>query len=34
LIREFLGQQHDDEELTPLIANGVFKPRLQQTKRN
>jgi pimeloyl-ACP methyl ester carboxylesterase len=34
LIREFLCQQHDDEEATSLIANGVFKPRLLQTKNN
>jgi hypothetical protein len=34
LTREFLCQQHDDEEPTSLIANGVFKPRLLQTKRN
>jgi pimeloyl-ACP methyl ester carboxylesterase len=34
LIREFLCQQHDDEEPASMIASGVFKPRLLQTKRN
>lgn len=26
-IREFLYQQHRDEEPAPMIANGMFKPR-------
>lgn len=28
LIREFLSQQHDDEEPAPMIANGRLRPRL------
>jgi len=27
-IREFLCRQHGDEEPAPMIANGMFKPRL------
>lgn len=34
LIREFLCQQHDDDEPVHKIAKGKFKPRLLQTKRN
>jgi pimeloyl-ACP methyl ester carboxylesterase len=33
-IREFLCQQHEDEESAPMIANGMFKPRLLQSDRN
>ncbi|MHC8353673.1 alpha/beta fold hydrolase [Pseudomonas sp. LB3P81] len=33
-IREFLCQQHGDEEPAPMIANGMFKPRLLQSERN
>ena len=28
LIREFLSQQHSDEDPAPMIANGRLKPRL------
>ncbi|WP_131107191.1 alpha/beta hydrolase [Pseudomonas sp. Sample_10] len=34
LIREFLCQQHSDEEPAPMIAKGMFKPRLLQSERN
>ncbi|WP_447802307.1 alpha/beta fold hydrolase [Pseudomonas serbica] len=33
-IREFLSQQHDDEEPALMIANGMYKPRLQPSERN
>jgi pimeloyl-ACP methyl ester carboxylesterase len=33
-IREFLCQQHDDEEPALMIADGMFKPRLLQSERN
>lgn len=33
-IREFLCQQYSDEESAPMIANGMFKPRLLKSERN
>jgi pimeloyl-ACP methyl ester carboxylesterase len=33
-IGEFLSQQHDDEEPALMIANGMYKPRLQPSERN
>jgi hypothetical protein len=33
-IREFLCQQHGDEEPTPMIANGMFNPHPVQSERN
>jgi pimeloyl-ACP methyl ester carboxylesterase len=32
-IREFLCQQHGDEEPVPMIASGMFKPLLLQSER-
>lgn len=33
-IREFLRQPHGDEEVTPMIANGMFIPHPVQSERN
>lgn len=32
LIRDFLCQQHDDEESVPMFANGFSKPRLPRSR--